>query len=406
MLGGALIVAGLVGTIYVFLDSDEKQRKTDEFAETTALLLTGVGLENPYTKIIQKELLKGGTHNYFLSKLDRVLAVTPNDVDALYLYSIISALGLSLQQRLEPDVSLAGSAPYRHTVSIVDRGIRMGKSLSGFYSAKGILLDIAKNHRQAREWYGKSGNLRTDPYWRLLCSTSYGMECDFENSFNELKTATDAGASPSITAWYYGRCSAAFGNYEEALIFFRQVKQARGNIYQLISEMEQCYWLSCRWTKAAGYSLLAAFLVVRRSRKAALKHLSGGVIALGLPIMMWVTRLLSAVATKVTVLRNTRMARLGNPGNPHVSMGLALMRQNKLQAAKKMFAIAAQRSTRLDAWMNYCTASLLSRDWDEAQRAYVYLLERWPEEIPEGYAAVINERSIPEGIDMQFDTLP
>jgi len=75
--GAVLIIGGLVGTIYAFLDSDEKQKRADEFAETTALLLVGAGFENPYTKIIQNELQKGEPIRGFWQSWRRYFPLRP-----------------------------------------------------------------------------------------------------------------------------------------------------------------------------------------------------------------------------------------------------------------------------------------------------------------------------------------
>jgi hypothetical protein len=42
----------------------------------------------------------------------------------------------------------------------------------------------------------------------------------------------------------------------------------------------------------------------------------------------------------------------------------------------------------------------MTGDWDEAERAYLYLIERWPREIPEGYASTIRERMRPNDAAM------
>src|SRR6185437_11038714 len=66
-----LITAGLIGAIYVYISSDTKQSKSDEFQDMTAKLLFGVGIENPYTKLVEDKLAKGGTHKDVLMQLDK-----------------------------------------------------------------------------------------------------------------------------------------------------------------------------------------------------------------------------------------------------------------------------------------------------------------------------------------------
>jgi tetratricopeptide (TPR) repeat protein len=345
-------------------------------------------------------LILGGENapTRFLTQLDKALEIAPNDADALAPYAMIAALDLSLRHSIAPNDPLAASTSYRKTMAITERGISTGKHLSEFYSAKGVLLDVVSRHHEARSWYGEAAKQRSDPYWRLLSSASYGIEKDYLNALDQVERAIEEGAKGSSVDFYYGRCLAAIGENDRALALFQNVRQRRGYFYQLIISMQDSYWFSWHPIKSSYYELLSALYIVRRSKHKALRHIVSAARKFVIPIMTRTSSIIEAIAKKLPLLSRTKMANLCDPGNPHVSLGLSLMRTENVQAAKKMFAIAVRRSPRFNSWMNYCSASIMTGDWDEAQRAYFYLRENWPDKVPEGYAAVISERVLPGNI--------
>jgi tetratricopeptide (TPR) repeat protein len=107
-------------------------------------------------------------------------------------------------------------------------------------------------HREAREYYTVVGELRGDPYWRLMTSTSYGMEGDYLSSLREIETIIDEGNGNNSTVWfYYGRCLLYLGDYEEALVNFTRVRRARRSFYELLAATEEAHYFSWHPFKSA-----------------------------------------------------------------------------------------------------------------------------------------------------------
>jgi hypothetical protein len=52
-----------------------------------------------------------------------------------------------------------------------------------------------------------------------------------------------------------------------------------------------------------------------------------------------------------------------------------LVEKNRFLAAKKMFALAVQKSANIVTLLNYCTAAMHTSDWEEAESACLAALE-------------------------------
>ena len=402
----ALIVAGIGGAAYAYISSDKKQTQTDLLENITARLLFGAGFENPYSKLAESMLAKGGTHKEILAYLEQAFTVVPNDAYALAYYSIIAALYLCSRGIVGHRDARPDSPWFRKTASVIERGIATGKRLSDFYASRGMLLDVAGQHHEARRWFDKAGRLRSDPYWRLLKCVSYGMEQDYPHALNEVERAIKEGAVGPPVDFYHGRSLEAMGEYAKALALFQRVKDKRGYNYELVVSIRDTHWYAWRPFKAVWFEILSAKYAFNRSKRKALSHVYTAFMMSRAPVLIAFVSILERIAQRIPGLRQSKMANLQDPGNPHVSLGMSLQRTGNFEAARKMFAVAAQRSPRFNSWMNFCSAAILTGHWNEAERAYNYLIERWPNEIPEHYATTIRQRVIPKGRIVDIDPGP
>lgn len=172
ILGPLLVVIGIVGALYMYLSSEASQGKNEEFFDTTAQMLSVAGLGNPYTKQISVRLSKGGGYKDILSDLDKAMEIDPNDMDALALYVPVSALELSFERHIADERWKPDEKRLSALLARADTGILGGKHLSQLYAGKGMLLDIAGDHSQARTLFRESGRGRSDPYWRPAMTIS------------------------------------------------------------------------------------------------------------------------------------------------------------------------------------------------------------------------------------------
>ena len=372
------IFTGIIGTIYTYLSSENKQRNNEKFFDASAKLLFGAGIGNPYTRMIEDDLLKGGTYKRILDRLDYALEINPNDADALAWYVQIASLHISFFHLVHKHNSQPYLDRYMKVKQLIERGIKTGRHLPEFYIAKGMLLDEVSRYQEARRWYIKAGKLRTDPYWRMQVSTSYGMEGEYLKGLKEIEKAIQEGASTYIVDYYHGRALASVGEFDDALSKFQEAKKKRGYFYELTVSIQEAYYYKWNPIRSANVELLSVLYVFRRDRYAALKHLKHAIVHYCLPFFLGFLQVISRIAQHIPILRNSKIAKLCSPDQPEASLGMALVKQRRYLAAKKMFAIAAKRSVGVKSLLNLCVAAMLTADWEEAERACVTVLQREP----------------------------
>jgi tetratricopeptide (TPR) repeat protein len=399
IVGTLLIAIGIVGAMYMYLSSEASQGKNEEFFETTAQMLSVAGLGNPYTKQIYLRLAKGGGYKNILADLEMALAVDPSDTDALTLYMQVSAIELSFERHLAGKQWKPDKHRLKTLLEHADRGILSGKHLTELRSAKGILLDIAGEHAQARTQFKESGRNTSDAYWRLAISTSFGMEKQFAVALSEMETAIKEGAKGPTVDFYYARALSSMGHYKRAIDLFEQIREERGNYFFLLEELKEAYWLSWHPFQAAYLDLLCALHIFRRNPASAFKYVAFGFVKLLLPFAMVGLNAIQAVARRLPKLRDTKLATLNEPGNPEAAMGMALVAQGKFNSACVQFSAAACKTTSAGVWLNLCSSAIMAGNWAEAERAYAYLDVHYPQEIPKGYLEAIADR----GADLHFD---
>jgi tetratricopeptide (TPR) repeat protein len=306
LVGSVFMGIGAFCAAYTYLSAEAQQRENENLFDAQAQLLFGAGLGNPYTKTAMNLLFKGKASRNCLPHLERALKVSPNDPDALVVYVQIESLILALLK----DAGLQNRSVYqlrfKKTEVLIERGIQTKKHLSQFYVARGILLDLRGQHKLARGWFLRSGKLRSDPYWRLLLSTSYEMERDCSSALEEVEKAIEEGAIGSAAALSYGRALLGIGEYSKALSQFRIVRRERGYSYQLLLLVKETYYFNRQPIKAANYELLTAFYVLPMNPRRAVLEIRHAIVHYCLPSFLWLIRSLSALKSQRDISQNQR----------------------------------------------------------------------------------------------------
>jgi tetratricopeptide (TPR) repeat protein len=394
-LGGLLIALGIIGAAYSYLSSARQQSENEKYFDASARILFGAGIGNPYTQMVEDEFKRSGTYKDVLPRLDKAFDVNPNDSDALAWYVRFASLQISFSHLLGRQDTRPDRDELRKVASRIEQGIKTGRNLTVFYSAKGILLDVAGEHSQARSWYVRAGGLRSDPYWRLLVCTSYGMEGEYVNGLKEIEKAIEEGASGYLADYYHGRALASVGEYDAALAKYELARAERGLFYQLTVSIQEAYYYKWKVIASANFEMLSAWYVFSRDWRRSLNHLTHSTVHYFVPSFIWILKMTSRIARRLPALRRSKAATLYSPGQPHSTLGLKLAEQRRYIAAKKMFAIAAAKSEDASSLLNLCTAAMLTNDWEEAEEACSTALEREPNnELAKSYMEAIEHRKV------------
>lgn len=392
--GSVLIVAGVAGAVYMYLSSERTQAENENFFDATSKLMFGSGAGNPYTERIKQRITKSGDYPNVFDDLDKALSIDPNDADALSYYCISAALHLSFRGLASSSNDPAVSKECDRLDHLIERGITTGKRPSDFYSAKGMVLDARGMHKEAREYYARAGELRGDPYWRLMMSTSYGMEADYLSAVREMETIIDEGrGNNSTVTFYYGRCLLYLGDYEEALTNFKRVRRARSPFYELLAAIEQAHYFSWHPIKSAFWGLLAALYLALRNRRKAFKHFRTAMRHVYWQPIIFVAKPIDRITKRLSCITGVKIKRLSHPDEPYFSLGNSLAKMKRYEAAQKMYAKASKSSHSVETWLNLCAASIACGDWNEAERAYNHVMKHWPEnEIAKSHRELISNR--------------
>jgi tetratricopeptide (TPR) repeat protein len=386
-----LIVIGLAGSVYLFFSAEMSQRRTDNFSNTTAKLLSVSGVGNPYVAIMDEELNKTGKYDHALEVLDEAISINPNDMDSLARYVVISALHISLDSHVSPASISPVSRAYAKTSERIERGLSTDQHKYDFMVAKGILLDEIGQHVQARNWFTQAARFQkcSFPFWRFLTATSFGKQKLYLEALTELEHARNEGATGPTFDFQYARSLVSVGDYDRALVLLKKVRARRGNYYHLVDILSSTHHFAWNPTQSAYFAILSAVHIFRKSKAQSLRHLRNALRSLIVPILMVLSTATESLARRLPLLSKSKLTNLSDPGNPYVSLGTSLISSENYLAAQKQFIKAAKRSNRLNTWMNLCSASIIVRDWKEARIAHDHLSRHWPEKIPEGYDELI-----------------
>jgi len=379
IVGLILVVFGVAGAIFMYLASEKSQDHNDEVFDTTARLMFGAGAGNLYTKLILKRVSKVGKHDNVIEDLEKALDLDPNDAEALALYAMVAVLHLSFRHLISGGKAPSIREECQKLDVMIERGIATGLCLEQFYSAKGMMLDIVGAHSTARVYFRQAGQLRSDPYWRLMTSTSYGMEGNYLRALDEMELVMSSGGRDSTAVFYYGRSLSYVGEYAQAIANFKSVVRVRGYFYQLALNMCDAEYFSWHPIRSAYYETIAACCVVRRNWRKALEHIRSAFRHVYWQPIIFASKPFNLATAWISKTFGVSIKRTRHPDEPYFTLGNSLANMRRFLAAQKMFAYAATTSTEESTWLNLCTASIRCEDWPEAERACLHVLQEWPE---------------------------
>lgn len=371
-LGGLLLVAGVLGTVYSYWSSERHQDESDLMQDTLAELFVASGSANPYTELVNRKLKRGGVQ-YVIPDLERALKLDPHDADALAMYVKFGVLHLWL--RIVSDVrSRPPFADPDRLQQLIQRGFDTGKHPAEFFCAKGGLLDALNRCAEARECFRRGHELDPKPYWRLFSCTSYGIEGKYDEALAEIELGISEGAVGPLTDFYYGRCLASVGEFSRAITLFKKIKRFRGLSYQLAVAMQEAYYFSWRPFLSAYFEMRAALLVVRINFRKAARHLAMASWHCVSPMLVRSAQVIARFSKMTSLLRESRLAKICELDEPYFSLGNSLVAKGRYAAAKKLYALAAENAPLYRNSLNLCSAAMLTGDWELAESACLQAL--------------------------------
>ncbi len=378
-IGWPLSAIGVIGAVYMYWSSEKSKEASDDLFDATSQLLINSGAGNPYTQLVMNKLSKPGGYVEAIYDLEKALQADPNDSDALALYAQIGAIQYSLRVSVAAAIKPGKFPDPTKIEQAIERGLKTGSRLAEFYCARGVMLDMAGRGVEARHYFYKGEQLQPGWRWRAYTCTSFGIEGDFASALAEIEYARRHGGSGYLVDFYHGRCLAALGEFQEALKMFGRVMRHRGLFYQLAVAMQEAHYFEWQPFRSAYYEFRAAFFAVYYSRRKALDHAATAAVHCVTPALLLVGQKTTSLATQTQILRGTKLSKLYALDEPFASLGVALIKNRKILASKRLLLKAVERPARISTWQNLCCAALLTQDWAVAERACAKLLESSPD---------------------------
>lgn len=323
--GIILTALGVIGTLWRYLGSKAQERKSESLFDAQAALLAKKGIGNIYTEAGDLELNKGWFTKEAIERYQKALEIDPNDLQALRMLCIVFSLELGKCQRIGLERRPEFAEMLATAKSYAARGKKVAPEDYSFYDTLGILYDIEGKHEEAREEFRKSGNLRTDPFWHCLMSTSWGMSGKLEEALREARLAIESVVN-GHSALYYGRALNSVREYEQALPWLKRVlKENRFDPHTLVALREAYFFLGKYW-QAARYETRNGFGMVLSGYS-----FSSGLRHLGSAFRLYLTHRISRLSKGIWPLtRRHRLLRkvhlrFFSPDLPEKSLGPALL---------------------------------------------------------------------------------
>jgi tetratricopeptide (TPR) repeat protein len=89
-------------------------------------------------------------------------------------------------------------------------------------------------------------------------------------------------------------------------------------------------------------------------------------------------QIIARLSKLIPLLRDSSVAKICKLDEPYFSLGNSLAAKAKYTAAKKLFALAADRAPLTRNCLNLCTAAILTGDWELAESACLRALDISP----------------------------
>jgi tetratricopeptide (TPR) repeat protein len=363
--GIVLTFLGVIGGLLDHYSSGMREREVDGFFEAQAKLFARKGIGNLYTEAAKIEWEKGGGKQV-VEKFQKALEIDPNDKEALASLGIMFALESSFDQWLK---NSKGSGFHARLTAAKAYALK-GKSLAPndhiFCDVLGIIYDVEGNHEKARGEFRKSGTLRSDPYWHLMMSISYGMSGQHEQQLAEVRQAIKEGANSWYVDFCHGRALKDIGDYDQALPELKKAHRIHKWQVHVMRELIDAYYMQGHFGKAAKYAAFCSLALFRWFPVSSLRHFGEFIHHFLLYLFLGLSKRVWRISRHVPILKELHM-RLCSPAQPWARLGIMLIERGHYRFAEKHLRKACDvlpDSPYL--WANLCSCLALQNKRTEA----------------------------------------
>jgi tetratricopeptide (TPR) repeat protein len=323
--GLLLIIAGLLGTIWGLWSSGEENAEIDQQFDTLAQLIqTGSIADFPIAVAVAK-LKRTTSCRGLIEELVTKLQSHPQDTESAVMLILCLALQQSFRHWATRSDETKPFDQVEHLRTLVVAALkRSGRRHSTFAAAIGILRDLEGKHAAAQRWFRRSGQLRTDPYWRLLLSTSFGMSGRNAESLEQMQIAIQEGAKGWVVDHYLGRSLLHIGQYDQAVVSLQRAYSVRGNSPQLLCDLQDVYYRLGRFASSAKYQFLLSARLCLYFRKQSALHFAQALVHMLVGALFKASKILWKVSSRNRCLAQIH-ARCLPPDQPETTLSEILM---------------------------------------------------------------------------------
>jgi len=229
--GIILIVTGIFVAVYRIIASEIVNSALNKQLEAQNILLASKGVGNVYQEIFESEMKrKKRSPSGAIKLLIKAYKLEPDKIEVIEELSSHLALQLSFSQWVtdcEPS-RMEARADWRFAKDIAEEGLKKKPNSHLLMDALGILNDVKGDHELAREWFLKSSKVRSDPYWRLLMSTSWGLSGRDDKALEEEEQVINQGERSWFLNLHFGNTLVHCGKCDEGIKYLNLAKKIRG----------------------------------------------------------------------------------------------------------------------------------------------------------------------------------
>ncbi len=376
LVGLSLAILGASLGVWQYLANAARSLHQDALNDAIGTLFAKQGVGNPYIEAMNAGLRKNGVVRNVRKYCCDALRIEPNNIQALEMLVVCDALGLSFEAAL-PGSRIRPDAIVRLR-ECAERGRALAPSSHLFLDALGVLHDVVGNHRKARACFLESAELRDDPYWRLLLSTTLGMSGAHEESLEQVIQARREGGAGWLLDLYEARALCSLGRYHRALARTRNAMRARGAIPEI-----------CVWSRISNYGLgrfpgvvlsqlmLAQSLLLVKPIAGIRSLAYGASLAFFLGLCAWI-RLIWVAVRNFPDLADLQL-RICRPDQPYLSLVADLASKKHYLAASSICRrLVSQYPELLEHRVNLATCVALAGNRSMALQVLDEALLHWP----------------------------
>lgn len=337
VIGSILIVIGVLGGIWSFLEAESKNKQGDYLFDAQGILLAKHGAGNIYAEAVKLELKKTGSCQNAKQLLLKALEIEPSNLDALENICPLLALNLSFSKWLPVSSKEASNQQTLELANkLTERGLRLAPERHIFHDVKGIIYDFEGKHNKARKEFSISSSLRTDPYWHLLFASSWHMSGQDEKALMEMEKAKSEGACGWLFDFYYGRALQATGDYEKALNYLENTIKETGWKVEPLHFLSDTHFSIGNYFRASKYKALTGISIITLSHKTGVRYLLESVLPLLVGLVCNFSKLIWTFTKYIPFLRTIQL-KIIPPFEPEFSIGYSLIENKHFEAAEKLY---------------------------------------------------------------------